>query len=105
MPSKILLYSDYTKTILKYRISNVYLSYMYRICIELNSGINAVLWRVCYGFAMGLLWDCYGIATGLFYVGHIVAADAFPSAVVEEGDVVAIDTAKLVAVRVASVPP
>ena len=42
---------------------------------------------------------------GLFYVSHIVAADAFPSAVVEEGDVVAIDTAKLVAVRVASVPP
>ncbi len=89
---------------------------MYRIFIELNSGINAVLWRVycgiamgllwdCYGFAMGLLWDCYGIAMGLFYVGHIVAADAFPSAVIEEGDVVAIDTAKLVAVRVASVPP
>ena len=53
----------------------------------------------------GLLWVYCGGAMGLFYVGHIVAADAFPSAVVEEGDVVAIDTAKLVAVRVASVPP
>ena len=63
-----------------------------------------LLWG-CYGIAVGLLWGCYGIAMGLFYVGHIVAADAFPSAVVEEGDVVAIDTAKLVAVRVASVPP
>ena len=59
----------------------------------------------CGGFAVGLLWVCYGIAVGLFYIGHITAADAFPSAVVEEGDVVAIDAAKLVAVRVASVPP
>ena len=63
-----------------------------------------LLWVYC-GVAMGLLWDCYGIAVGLFYVGHIVAADAFPSAVVEEGDVVAIDTANFVAVRVAGVPP
>lgn len=62
------------------------------------------LWGYC-GVAVGLLWGCYGIAMGLFYVGHIVAADAFPSAVVEEGDVVAIDTAKLVTVRVAGVPP
>lgn len=58
----------------------------------------------CGGFTVGLLWDCYGIAMGLFYVGHIVAADAFPSAVVEEDDFIAIDAAKLVAVRVASVP-
>lgn len=63
-----------------------------------------LLWVYC-GVAVGVLWDCYEMAMGLFYVGHIVAADAFPSAVVEEGDVVAIDTAKLVAVRVASVPP
>ena len=62
------------------------------------------LWGYC-GVAVGLLWGCYGIAMGLFYVGHIVAADAFPSAVVEEGDVVAIDAGNLVAVRVASVPP
>ena len=63
-----------------------------------------LLWG-CYGIAMGVLWDCYGIAMGLFYVGHIVAADAFPSAVVEECDIVAIDAGNLVAVRVASVPP
>ncbi len=81
------LYEDYMKTILKYRISNVYLSYMYRICIELNCGINAVLWRVYCGFAMGL-----------FYVGHIVAADAFPSAVVERTD------KSLLLVRRSSVP-
>ena len=62
------------------------------------------LWVGC-GVTMGLLWDCYGIAMGLFYVGHIVAADAFPSAVVEEGDVVAIDAGNLVAVRVAGVLP
>ena len=63
-----------------------------------------LLWGY-YGVAMGLLWGCCGIAVGLFYVGHIVAADAFPSAVVEEGDVVAIDAGNLVAVRVAGVPP
>ena len=42
-------------------------SYIYRICIVLNSGINAVLWRDYYGLAVGLLWGCYGIAMGLLW--------------------------------------
>ena len=45
-----------------------------------------------------------GVAMGLFYVGHIVSADAFPSAVVEECDVVAIDTIEFIAIRVHCVP-
>ncbi len=38
------------------------------------------------------------------YVCHITAADAFPGAVVEEEDIVAIDAGDLVAVLVHGVP-
>ncbi len=39
------------------------------------------------------------------YILHIVAADAFPCAVVEEEDIVAIDAGNLVAVLVHGIPP
>ena len=39
------------------------------------------------------------------YIRHITAADAFPCAVVEEEDIVAIDPGDLVAVLVHGVPP
>ena len=39
------------------------------------------------------------------YILHIVAADAFPGAVVEEEDIVAIDAGDFVAVLVHCVPP
>ncbi len=39
------------------------------------------------------------------YILHIVAAGAFPCAVVEEEDIVAIDARDLVAVLVHGVPP
>ena len=39
------------------------------------------------------------------YILHIAAADAFPCAIVEEEDIVAIDTGDLVAVLVHGIPP
>ena len=39
------------------------------------------------------------------YICHITAADAFPFAVVEEEDIVAIDAGDLVAVLVHGIPP
>lgn len=44
-------------------------------------------------------------AEGSLYIRHITAADAFPGAVVEEEDIVAIDAGDLVAVLVHGVPP
>ena len=45
-----------------------------------------------------------GLPEALLYVRHITSPDAFPCAVVEEEDIVAIDAGNLVAVLVHGVP-
>ena len=81
-----------------YRISNVYVSCMYRICIVYVSYLIADLLQVCSSFTEGL-------SHILLYILHITATEAFPCAAVEEEDIVAIDAGYLVAVLVHGIPP
>ena len=48
---------------------------------------------------------CVFFAEESLYIRHITAADAFPCAVVEEEDIVAIDAGDLVTILVHGVPP